>query len=932
MKILLGCLSLTLAGGLWPFGQRGADDAEATIGDLQPRPVELRRELSLADGERLAREQYRAFLNLAAEHPALRAEAMRRLADLSLSAGEAADMEGLADARFYADAIELYQQLLATRGEFADRDVVLYQLARARELTGDSDAALARLTELVSRYPDSRYYDEAQFRRGEMLFMARRYREAQAAYAAVIALGERSAFREQALYKHGWSLFKQGLHEESLDSFLAVLDGRLATAEGPAAALAAMSRPDRELVDDSFRVLAISFSYMDGPASLNALWQRRPDLAYADLLYAGLGDLYLDKERYQDAAETYAAFVRTAPTHPAAPRLQLRVIEAYTLGRFPSLVLEARRDYVRLFGFDSPFWQDRETADYPAVVAELKQSLSDLAAYDHALAQSSGDREAYARAAGWYRRYLAYFPQDPDSAQRSFLLAEILNELGQYAEATAQFLDAAYAYGPHERAAEAAYAAVLAARAHAASLDGESLAAWRERSVAEALRFADSFPAHPQAAAVRTKVAEELFAAGELERAAKIAELVVSAQPPAAPELERVALRVLAHARFDLQRYAEAEQAYRRLQAMPGGDPDEAGELAERIAASVYKQAEAARAAGEVDTAVGHFLRVADAAPGTDVVPLAIYDAAALLINAERWEDAAAVLEKFRRQFPAHALAGEVTQKLAVVRRAAGQSEAAAAEFERVAELAGAEPGLRREALWEAARLYAASGRPRDEQRVYETLLQRFPEPFGEALEARQKLADLALTLGDPTGRRHWLEEIVAADAAAGEARSPRSRTLAARASLELAAALRDAFVAAPLVIPLKASLKRKKSRMELALAAYAKAADYGVAEVTTAANFEIAELYYRLAQDLMDSERPPELSPEELEQYDILLEEQAFPLEEQAIELFAANAARAADGVYDDWVRRSFARLAELMPARYARQERSENLVAIID
>ena len=81
-----------------------------------------------------------------------------------------------------------------------------------------------------------------------------------------------------------------------------------------------------------------------------------------------------------------------------------------------------------------------------------------------------------------------------------------------------------------------------------------------------------------------------------------------------------------------------------------------------------------------------------------------------------------------------------------------------------------------------------------------------------------------------------------------------------------------------------------------------------------------------------MASQRPAELSAEELEQYDILLEEQAFPFEEQAIELFEANAARTRDGIYDASVRRSFTRLAALMPARYAKPERSENLVASLD
>ena len=143
---------------------------------------------------------------------------------------------------------------------------------------------------------------------------------------------------------------------------------------------------------------------------------------------------------------------------------------------------------------------------------------------------------------------------------------------------------------------------------------------------------------------------------------------------------------------------------------------------------------------------------------------------------------------------------------------------------------------------------------------------------------------------------------------------------------------LRDAFVAARLTAPLKTSLKAKKQRMELALAAYGKAAGYAVADVTTPATFETAELYYRLSRDLLESEKPADLAADEREEYQLLLEEQAFPFEEKAIELHALNADRAADGVYDAWVQKSFARLAELSPARYARTERSEAYVADID
>ena len=127
---------------------------------------------------------------------------------------------------------------------------------------------------------------------------------------------------------------------------------------------------------------------------------------------------------------------------------------------------------------------------------------------------------------------------------------------------------------------------------------------------------------------------------------------------------------------------------------------------------------------------------------------------------------------------------------------------------------------------------------------------------------------------------------------------------------------------------PLAESMKLKRELMEDVIKVYTDAADYGVAEVTTAATFQLGRVYEQFSKDLMDSERPAELDAAALEQYEMLLEEQMFPFEEKAIDLYKANADRAPNGVYDEWVQKSFDRLAGLMPARYAKKERSEDVV----
>jgi hypothetical protein len=93
-----------------------------------------------------------------------------------------------------------------------------------------------------------------------------------------------------------------------------------------------------------------------------------------------------------------------------------------------------------------------------------------------------------------------------------------------------------------------------------------------------------------------------------------------------------------------------------------------------------------------------------------------------------------------------------------------------------------------------------------------------------------------------------------------------------------------------------------------------------------------MAELYRTLAKDLMGSERPKKLKADELEEYNSLLEEQVFPFEEQAIKAHELNTTRAKDGVYDEWVQKSFQVLAELKPARYGKTELTQDVVTSLN
>ena len=592
-------------------------------------------------------------------------------------------------------------------------------------------------------------------------------------------------------------------------------------------------------------------------------------------------------------------------------------------------MLDGKKDFVERYGMDGPFWVRNPRAENEAVAEYLKANLTDLAQYYHAEAQANGAKSDYREAANWYRKYLAYFPGEPDTANTNFLLAEILFESEDYAAATTEYERTAYGYPFHEKSAEAGFAAILAYREHEKSLTGAARDEWHQAYLDSGLKFADTYPAHPESGAVLTAVAEDLFGQNQFDLAIAVGQAVVAKMPPVKPELARTAWTVIAHSQFDLANFAEAETSYYSLRAVtPAEDAIARQQIKDRIASSIYKQGEQARDAGDLETAVTHFRRLGQAVPDSEIRVTAEYDAAAALINLEAWDRAAVVLEEFRRDYPDSEFADDVTQKLAVSYLETGRAGQAAGEFERIANAPSSSDDVRREALWKAADLYEKTGTISSEQRVLNNIVSRYPDPLSESIEARARLLELARRTGNEQEVNARLREMIAVDATAGVQRSDRTRYLAATASLELAEPVRKRFEVVKLTQPLADSLKLKKDLMEDVIDAYSKASDYGVAEVTTAATFRLGEVYEQFSSDLMDSDRPTDLAADALEQYEILLEEQAFPFEEKAIDLYVANTTRSADGVYDEWVRKSFDRLAGLMPARYAKEERSEDVV----
>jgi TolA-binding protein len=986
--LLTPALAVACAGGASPHG---------TLADLRKVPPDLQ-EVKVDQGLDEAMQAYRKFLEETPE-TAMTPEAMRRLADLQLekqfglragdgklrqmdaplhadkpeiaqaglsqpapapagtaphesdqdferrttaeggplpasdadAAPEAAARAGI-DPKGPLEAIALYEKLLAEYPDYQNSDKVLYQMARAYDELGRTEEAMATMERLIRANPHSEHFDEVQYRRGEYFFMRRKYRDAENAYGTITSLGAASSYYELALYKLGWSFYKQDLYEEALQKYVALLDYKVSVGYDFDQA---HEEDEERRVADTFRVISLGFSNLGGAPAVHDFFTTVGSRAYEDRIYSNLGEHYLVKLRYDDAAKTFNAFVALYPFHRAAPGFSMRVIDTFTKGGFPKLVLESKRDFASRYGLRAEYWKHVKPEDAPDVLPYLKTNLKDLATHYHAEYQSEKGadekRANYGEARRWYGEYLDSFATDADAPPMNYRLADLLLENKDFGDAARQYERTAYDYPAHPKSADAGYAAVYAYREELQAAAKDQQEPVKREAVRSSLKFADTFPQHEKAAAVLGEAADDQYEMKDYAASVATARRVVDAYPGAEAGLRRTAWTVIAHGSFELAAYPDAEKAYTQvLAATPERDASRAA-LVDNLAASIYKQGEAANAAQDYRAAADHFLRIRTAAPTSTIRPTAEYDAGIALVKLQDWKAAAATLEAFRSAWPKHEMQLEATKQIANAYKQGGELSRAAGEYERLASDSGDE-ALRRESLLVAGDLYQQSHAADRALDVYGRYVKEFPDPIEPALETRFKIAEIHKASNDESLYHRDLKEIVRIDADAGPGRTARTRTLGGRSALVLAEQVYQDFTAVKLRQPFEKSLQEKKQRMDAVASAMDGLVEYEISDVTSAATYYMGETYFDLSRALKESERPTDLQPDQMHEYEEALDEQAFPFEEKAIGLHEKNVEMLHAGVFNPWIEKSLGRLAELVPGRYAKQETSSGFLGLID
>ncbi len=874
------------------------------------------------------RQAYAEYLKNAVLDDKSRLDALARLAELEYSSGNKLlnDTEANQD----VDPVEekLYQQRLDKTIELLktsirdypkakENGILLYQLAKAQSQNNQHQDSIQSLVQLAEHFPKSPFYIEAQFRIAEDAFSRQDYSAAEYAYSEVIRAPGNVVFFEKALFKRGWSRFKQQYYSEANDDFIEAIQNHQFDAEDK------MNAAEKEQFSEYFRSIALSFSYLNDPQQLADYFRKLPDFRYTYHTYEVISDLFQKQERYSDAVNTHRQFIKDFPDSENIPYSYLKIIEIWKNSGFNQKIYQAIEDFYVAYNPSSKYWinQNENSKVNRHIRRALREYVVLMASYYHHRYQSSQAKSELENAEKWYQRYLKHYAAYAQQDNIYFLYAELLTQLKQQEKAFVYYELAAYDDDLILNK-EAAYATVI----NSDQLYRKSKQiSYLEKHLEYAQKFARQFSDDQRAYNVTLHATEVAYQNKNYKQCIELADLAI---PKSRGQSLAQINNLKAASYFNLKEFETAEDIYTTILKSLPATSKQTAEVKDKLALSIYRQAETSKQTDDLSRAIHHYARISEIVPSTTTAATGLYDAIALNIQHKQWPASVTLIKRFQTLYPRHELSSDVSKKLSLAYLGSNQGIKAAREFEKIAQV-DSNREVKAAALWQAAELYQEKNKTSEAIKAYKNYTQQAQVPHTQLLQASQRIAQIYADQGDYKSSNVWLYKILKSDGKAlNNVKTDQSRQITSESYLALARFEKQRFENIQLVKPLKKNLRLKKEAMQSAVQLFAKASLNKIYPIATESTFSIGKIYRDFSKSLLASERPANLSAEELDQYEILLEDQAFPFEDKAIEFFEINLARIKSGLFNDWIQKSHQELIALFPVRYNRQPRIDDYV----
>ena len=961
MKQLTPLKGVRLIVTLAAFGATISCTTQGTIGGLEEADLSEINEQKIDKlNHQQVRDQYQELLTLV-DDDYIKEQIERRISGVHMLEGDhnQGDINNAPKAGYYRNAIASYRDILEKYPNSPDNVEVLYQLAKAYDMEGQTDNALKMLERLVDRHPYYPNIAEVYFRIGDIYFNSARYNKAEKAYYQTTQRQE-AKLNNNAHYMLAWSFYKQGIYQKSLHHFALVLD-QLLIAKDQSSEL---NNIEKSLINDTLHSMSLALINLGGAEAIQdiALLENK---TYVWQLYNELAEFYLEKSLYNDSAATYAQFIKRYPDSAHSNQFHQDMIQVYVKGAFPKLVLEEKENYSNLYGPESGYFAQHKSQQ-AGILKQLQGYYIELASHYHSLGQQALNKakskkqskddhlfelgeKSLTQATQFYGLYLTHFNSQKDSEEIRFKKAEAHFENAQFALAAQDYEAVGYESSSNNEKAsmnkksgyklanKAAYANIVAHQKHLDTLeddDGKETKEWRTQTLASLLKFASTYHDDERSVSVLTNASQTLFALNKYDQAIEIASDLVVKAGTKNNQLKKTAYGIIAQSYFQKANYPLAQKNYIAQRKLTQKNSAEYKEISQQVAAATYKQAElwqdpkwlpedteSLTAQQRSEKAIATLISIKQLAPATNIRIIAQYDASSLMLGAEQWDKALVELKELKAKYPTHKLAAEFPRKIAFAYEKKEDWPQALVAYQYLMKKDPSEQ-VRQEALFIAAGLSEKTNNDEQAIEYYRDYAHKYEKPFDNRMEARFHLASLYEKKDDKTRQLFWLRRVIAGDANGGNERTERSQWLGAWANAKYGDYFAWEFYRRSLRAPIDKSIARKNGYLTDAKQRYTMAADYGMLEFVSMANVKTADLYEKFSQELLSAPIPKEASAEEKALYKQIFSQQAAPFTELAQTIHHNNIELGWQGHFNIWIEKSFNAMRRLSPQRFNKTE----------
>ncbi len=588
----------------------------------------------------------------------------------------------------YAPSIALYQRLITGFPDYRFTHGIYYLLAYCLGEMGQGQEAQVAYQTLIERFPESAFVPEAWVRLGDWHFdevQADSLRLAAQAFSRMYAFPEHPLYA-RAIYKLGWTYYRMDDYVNAVESFTRLLDHYVALAAKTGEA------PSGDVWPEAVQYTAISFAdeKWGGVEKARAFYAGKGGRSYEAEIFTRLGDVFFEETKYAQAVEAYKVVLERAPTSPDAPKVQSKIVLAWSRDRRFDKEADERQELVARFAPGTPWWEANQgDPDLVNQVRDLSEkSLLRAASFHHAQAQAykaEGRLEAavaeYRRAAAAYGDYLGRFPHSKQAAELTYNWADCLYNALEFEKAARTYAAVRDAPGDGAWVAESALSAVISWEGEVTRLERAGQLPRRavllstdrggaEPPAAEAIpdvyqnlvRDSDAFlqrvPGDPKAGTIAYKAGEIFYRYNDFDEARCRFEEVVARWP--GEETAQFAANLIIESHLAAKDWKAVEEASARLQGLDVGKNASLNATLQKFKlGGRFNRAMQAMDAKQYEDAAGLFVALVQEDPRHEFADKALYNAASCFEGARRFESALRMYERISAEYPASSLADE---------------------------------------------------------------------------------------------------------------------------------------------------------------------------------------------------------------------------------------------------------------------------------